>query len=111
MSELNPETFQELRARLKSVAEAAEIARKREAADAIKVIRKTVLQYGISAEDIFGRARPNGGRGKRRGPAAPKYCNPETGATWSGRGRPPQWIVGRNRDRFLIAGRREGGAR
>lgn len=102
MSERNPETFQELQARLKSVVEAAEVARKREAADAIQAIRQIVLQYGISAEDIFGRARANGGRRKRRGPVAPKYRNPETGVTWTGRGKPPQWIAGRNRDQFLI---------
>ncbi|WP_408475216.1 H-NS family nucleoid-associated regulatory protein [Paraburkholderia strydomiana] len=34
--------------------------------------------------------------GKRRRdagvPAAPKYRNPETGETWSGRGRAPRWI-------------------
>ncbi|MBA5771007.1 H-NS family nucleoid-associated regulatory protein, partial [Escherichia coli] len=23
-------------------------------------------------------------------------------ATWSGRGKPPNWIVGKNRDRFVI---------
>ncbi|ATF34218.1 DNA-binding protein [Burkholderia thailandensis] len=112
MSELNSESFQELRARLKSIAEEAEIARKREAADAIKAIRQTILQYGISAEDIFGRAKSNRGRGKLlRGPIAPKYRDPETGATWSGRGRPPQWIAGRNRDSFLIIGQRESGTR
>lgn len=102
MSERNPETFQQLQARLKSVVEAAEVARKREAADAIQAIRQIVLQYGISAEDIFGRARANAGRRKRRGPVAPKYRNPETGVTWTGRGKPPQWIAGRNRDQFLI---------
>ncbi|MDP1329472.1 H-NS family nucleoid-associated regulatory protein, partial [Klebsiella pneumoniae] len=31
----------------------------------------------------------------------PKYRDPKTGATWSGRGRAPAWI-GKNRDRFLI---------
>ncbi|AJX14407.1 DNA-binding protein [Burkholderia ubonensis] len=111
MSELYSETYRELQARLKSVSEAAEIARKKEAADAIKAIRQTVCQYGISAEDIFGRAKPNGGRGKRRGSVAPKYRNPETGATWSGRGRPPLWIAGRSRDAFLITRQRERDAR
>jgi DNA-binding protein H-NS len=32
---------------------------------------------------------------------AAKYLNPQTGQTWSGRGRAPLWI-GKNRDRFLI---------
>lgn len=38
---------------------------------------------------------------------APKYCNPKTGATWSGRGKRPKWIVdaenqGVSLDTFLI---------
>ncbi len=45
-------------------------------------------------------------------PAAPlpaKYRNPETGQTWSGRGRMPKWLAlaeeaGRSRDGFLAKG-------
>ncbi|MBN6205593.1 H-NS histone family protein [Ralstonia mannitolilytica] len=33
---------------------------------------------------------------------APTYQDPQTGATWSGRGRAPAWF-GKNRDKFLIA--------
>ncbi|MCM3351971.1 H-NS histone family protein, partial [Bacillus velezensis] len=36
-------------------------------------------------------------------PATPKYQDPKTGKTWSGRGREPSWIKGKKRDRFLIA--------
>lgn len=33
----------------------------------------------------------------------PKYRDPKTGATWTGRGLPPKWIAAaKNRDRFLI---------
>ncbi len=32
----------------------------------------------------------------------PKYQDPKTGATWTGRGRAPAWL-GKNRDKFLIA--------
>lgn len=32
----------------------------------------------------------------------PKYQDPRTGKTWSGRGRAPTWIEGKNRDQFLI---------
>ncbi|MEX3629732.1 MAG: H-NS histone family protein [Burkholderia sp.] len=31
-------------------------------------------------------------RGRRSSPAA-KYRHPDTGATWSGRGRQPKWIA------------------
>lgn len=38
-----------------------------------------------------------------RGPQAPKYRDPKTGATWSGRGRAPAWLAdGKDRTVFLI---------
>ncbi|MFL9889169.1 H-NS family nucleoid-associated regulatory protein [Paraburkholderia agricolaris] len=40
-----------------------------------------------------------------RGPQAPKYRDPKTGATWSGRGRSPAWLASaKDRTAFLIAG-------
>lgn len=41
----------------------------------------------------------------QKAPLPPKYRDPKTGATWSGRGKPPNWIVGKNRDRFLMGDR------
>ncbi|WP_414693527.1 H-NS family nucleoid-associated regulatory protein [Paraburkholderia madseniana] len=41
---------------------------------------------------------------------APKYQDPKTGKTWSGRGLTPDWIKGKNRDRLLIKGRAPLGA-
>jgi len=35
------------------------------------------------------------------GPVEPKYRDPKTGSTWSGRGKAPHWL-GDNRDEFLI---------
>lgn len=32
----------------------------------------------------------------------PKYRDPQTGKTWSGRGRIPKWIEGKDRENFLI---------
>src|ERR1700760_4592354 len=47
-------------------------------------------------------------RGGTRGPVAPKYRDPETGATWSGRGLKPRWLTaaiksGRSVESFAIA--------
>jgi DNA-binding protein H-NS len=39
-----------------------------------------------------------------RGPQPPKYRDPKTGASWSGRGPAPAWIKNvKNRSKFLIA--------
>nr|WP_084241920.1 H-NS family nucleoid-associated regulatory protein [Variovorax soli] len=31
-----------------------------------------------------------------------RYRDPESGRTWSGYGRPPNWIRGKDRERFLV---------
>ena len=33
---------------------------------------------------------------------APRYWNPETGATWSGRGRSPKWLDRHNLDAYRL---------
>jgi DNA-binding protein H-NS len=32
----------------------------------------------------------------------PKFMNPETGETWTGRGKTPKWLQGRRKSRFAI---------
>ncbi|WP_414694453.1 H-NS family nucleoid-associated regulatory protein, partial [Paraburkholderia sp.] len=40
-----------------------------------------------------------------RGPQPAKYLNPKSGATWSGRGRAPEWLASvKDRARFMIEG-------
>ena len=46
-----------------------------------------------------------------RGPQTPKYRDPATGATWSGRGPAPAWLAGtKDRTAFLIERAAEGAA-
>lgn len=86
-------------------AQLAEV-RATEVAGVIEQIQTLMTQYGLSVDDIAAkrrRGRPAGsGAGAKREPLPPKYQNPKTGETWSGRGRAPAWL-GKNRDRFLIA--------
>lgn len=85
-------------------AQLAEV-RATEVAGVIEQIQTLMAQYGLSVDDIAAkrrRGRPAGsGAGATREPLPPKYQNPKTGETWSGRGRAPAWL-GKNRDRFLI---------
>jgi DNA-binding protein H-NS len=60
---------------------------------------------GLSMQDLIPAARPSKAPGERR-PVSAKYRDPN-GAEWSGRGKPPRWIVaaeaeGKSRDQFLI---------
>ncbi|WP_454739371.1 H-NS histone family protein [Cupriavidus necator] len=82
-----------------------------EVAGVIEQIRALMAEYELTVDDIAPkrrRGRP-AAAGKVGEPAAkaksalsPKYMDPKTGATWSGRGRAPSWL-GRNRAKFLIA--------
>ncbi|MFM0731597.1 H-NS family nucleoid-associated regulatory protein [Paraburkholderia sediminicola] len=46
-----------------------------------------------------------GSKGQPKGAQPPKYLNPKTGATWSGRGPAPAWLATvRDRTKFLIDG-------
>jgi DNA-binding protein H-NS len=74
--------------------------RKNERQGAITKIRELIAEFELTADDIFGKGvkAAKGTRGK----AVPKYKDAATGKTWTGRGKPPLWIAGKNRDDYLI---------
>ena len=74
-------------------------ARKSELAHAVTQARELVAQYGLTADDVFGGKKVATGP---RGTVAPKYRDPATGATWTGRGKPPKWIADQDRAAFAI---------
>jgi DNA-binding protein H-NS len=96
-------SYKELLAQKAKLEEELIAARKREISDAVSRVRELVAEYELTPSDVF----PGGGRGRARsgsrGSVAPKYRNPETGETWSGRGRSPNWLKGKKRESFLIA--------
>ena len=75
-------------------------ARKAELETAIAKARQLVLDYSLTERDIFGGVRTSTAKGTT---VAPKYKDPATGATWTGRGKPPRWIADKDRAQFLIA--------
>ncbi|WP_425952956.1 H-NS family nucleoid-associated regulatory protein [Ralstonia pseudosolanacearum] len=89
-------SYKELLAEKEKLEAQVEEARQAEMNTVIEQIRTVMAEYGITVEQISGkRAR------KKSGPVPPKYRDPKTGATWSGRGRAPGWI-GKNAEKFLI---------
>ncbi|WP_280189444.1 H-NS histone family protein [Delftia sp. PS-11] len=69
---------------------------KAEKGGAIAQVRDLVQQYGLTQDDVFGTVK------RKLSTGEPKYRNPETGATWTGRGKPPNWILGKDRAAFEI---------
>jgi DNA-binding protein H-NS len=71
--------------------------RKNERHGAIAKVREIISEFDLSVDDVFTKVA-KGTRGK----AAPIYIDPATGKTWTGRGKPPLWIAGKNKDDYLI---------
>ncbi len=79
-------------------------ARQREVSDAVKQVRALVAEYGLTSQDVFPSGRtPKAAGTKTTAKVAPKYRDPATGQTWTGRGKAPKWIEGKDRTAFTIA--------
>ncbi len=76
-------------------------------AKAGKVERKEALQQVLAIVGLFEFTPNQVFTSAKVGPrpvkaVAPEYRNPETGATWSGRGVAPTWIADKDRAPYLI---------
>ena len=102
----------------------AEAQRQREARresgkkELVEEFRAKAEAFGLSLEELLrtpassGRPAAKARQAKKSSPAASpvvKYRNPDTGETWSGRGRMPKWLAlaeqsGQSREEFLAKG-------
>jgi DNA-binding protein H-NS len=93
-------SYQELLAQREQLDKQIKEAVQREKADGIAKAKVIIEQYGLNASDLFSR-KAAGTRGPS-GKVAPKYRDPATGETWTGRGKAPKWIEGKNRSSYAI---------
>lgn len=99
MSASLKELLQQREALEKAIADA----RQNEISAAVTQVRQLVAEYGLTVQDVFpGRAGRVAGH-KPASKVAAKYRDPATGQTWTGRGKAPKWIDGKDRGQFLIA--------
>ncbi|TDN67988.1 H-NS histone family protein [Paraburkholderia sp. BL10I2N1] len=94
--------YADLKAQIAKLQAQAEEARRTELVNVIAEIRSKIVEYGLSAQDLGFAVAARRGRPPKKAPLPPRYQDPKTGSTWSGRGKPPKWIAGKNRERFLI---------
>lgn len=93
-------TYQELQAQIAELKIQAEKARKQEIASAVAQIKSLMEEYGITIKDL---GKSSKSSASKRETVPPKYRDPATGKTWTGRGKPPKWIAdAKNRDQYLI---------
>src|SRR5690606_27077848 len=83
----------------------------------INNIVRSMREYDTTPEEVADAFNRKGRGGSKRPANAakpvagnavpPTYRHPQSGATWSGRGKPPRWVseaeqAGKSRDEFLI---------
>lgn len=61
-------------------------------------VREIMQTYGLTIADLGGATKAP----KVRKTVAAKYRDASTGAEWTGRGRAPKWLDGKNKEDYLI---------
>jgi DNA-binding protein H-NS len=92
-------SYKELLAQRTALEQQIAAARESELSGALQTIRTLIETFGLTPADIFS---PAGQKKRGAQTIAPKYRDPATGATWTGRGKPPAWIKNQDRARFVI---------
>ncbi|KVS70069.1 H-NS family nucleoid-associated regulatory protein [Burkholderia cepacia] len=85
-------TYQDYKIYAESIKRELEQERSRIEERVLQEVRECVAEFNFRPGDVFSV------RQKRR----PRYYDPETGQTWSGRGREPNWLRGKDRRLFEL---------
>jgi DNA-binding protein H-NS len=96
------ESYKQLQEQIKSLQNRAEEVRRSELSRTISDIRQKMEELGISVDDLQRAQGKQKSTRKVSAPVAPKYRDPDSGKTWSGRGKEPKWLAGRSKGDFLI---------
>jgi DNA-binding protein H-NS len=100
-------TYQEIKVKISKLEEQARALLQKESAVVVAKIRGLMSEYGLTVQDL-GLGITNMGKkmSAMKQPLPPKYQDPVSGKTWSGKGKAPGWIVEATkkgkRDDFLI---------
>ena len=93
--------LRELTELLAKVEAAIEPARQREKAAVMEEIKAIAQTRGLSVQDILGKSSKSHAMRPRD---IIRYRNPSNpDQVWSGRGRPPRWIEGKEKGQFAVA--------
>lgn len=92
-------TYQEYTAKIAELQALAEAARKNEIAAAREQIAAIMREHGLTVADLGGSVKVKAYKPRAAVPV--KYRN-EAGDTWTGRGRAPKWLEGKDKTQFLV---------
>ena len=89
-------SYKELQVQITELHKMAKQAKSQEMAGALTQIKELMQQFGITAADLEG-----SGKEKAKGkPAAVAFRDGDK--TWSGRGRSPSWLAGKDKEQFRV---------
>lgn len=91
-------SYADLKRQIEELQGQAEKARAAEISDAKNKIKEIMETYNLTAGDLGGVSKAV----KVTKTVAAKYRNTDTGETWTGRGRAPTWLNGKNKEDYLI---------
>ena len=95
--------YEELQAKIADLQAQAAKVKEEEKQQAIDMARTMISAYGITAKDLgLDKALKIKSGPKPGRKIAAKYRDPQSGATWSGRGKTPRWINGADRSQYAI---------
>lgn len=97
---MSTHSYKELLAQREALEQQIAAARKSEVAGAVQEIKNLIEAFGLTQDDIFSTSKPK--QKRETGSVPPKYRDPVTGQTWTGRGKPPVWIKDQDRSKFAI---------
>jgi DNA-binding protein H-NS len=89
------ESYQQYRQRIVSLQDQLDREKRAVRSKILDEVRSCIEEFDFAPADVF---VPRSAQVKRR----PKYFDPESGATWTGVGREPVWIRGRDRKLFEL---------
>jgi DNA-binding protein H-NS len=86
------QSYRQAKGRIRALEAEAEQLRREALRQVLAQMRRTIREYGIAPEQLFGPDLSD----------LVRFQDPQTGKTWNGLGRPPNWIRGKDRDKFRI---------
>jgi len=91
-------TYKELQEEIVRLKKDAEEARFNETKVVVEQIKNLMAEYDLSLEDI----QASSSRKKSKRGLSNVQFHDEFGNTWSGRGRLPAWLKGKNKEQFRV---------
>jgi DNA-binding protein H-NS len=93
-------TYKELQDQIAELERKAQETRANELEQAVQQIKTLMQEYGITLDDLNAFTKKKGT--KARKPSNVQFQD-ANGNTWSGRGRMPAWLKGKDKEKFRIA--------